>query len=104
YRHAQLIVGIAHHETGETGEPGSLARSGHAAGDAHKVGFRDTDVKETRRKLLGEMVRAGRVVDIAIENHNVRVLFAELRQAQAKSLADGFAHFHVVSPSIVRSP
>ena len=67
--------------------PGALARGRHAAGDADQVRFGDADVEETLGKLLGEVVRARRVVDVAVEDDDVRILLAELRQRQAEGLA-----------------
>src|SRR5437773_1513208 len=56
HRHAQLIVSVAHDETSEAGQPGTLARRRHAAGDADKVRFRYATLCLLRSKRLAVMI------------------------------------------------
>jgi hypothetical protein len=94
-RHAQLVVAVAHDKASEARHPGALAGAGQTAGDADQVRLRDADVEETLWILLREVLRARRVVDVAVDDDQVGILLAELGQGKAEGFAGGFAGLHV---------
>ena len=103
-RHAELVVGVAHDEGGEAGDPGTFSSAREARRDADEVRLGDAGVEEALGELLGEEIGARRVVHVAVDDHDVGVLFADLGQRQTERLADGFAEFHRMLPVFPPSP
>src|SRR5262249_52265429 len=63
-------------------------------GNADHIRFRDADVEEAIREFLGEVLRARRIMDIAVDDDDIRMRRAELGKRQAKGFAGRLARLH----------
>ena len=72
--HADLLE-AAYHETGKAADEGDLAGQRHAGADAHHVALRDADVEEPLGVLPGELIGHGGLLEVGVEDDDVRIGF-----------------------------
>src|SRR6476659_1100656 len=86
---ADLVVDAASAEVGECCGVGYFATYGHTGSNADHVGFCDTNLNKSLRKILDEWTQFERARQVGSKYHYLVVFAADLMNAFAKS-ATGF--------------
>jgi hypothetical protein len=92
HAHPDLVERVAKEECREACRDRDLAARGQARGHANHIRLRDADIEKPVGELLREPFGAGRVADIAINDHDARVFPSQIAERFAKGVAGRLSH------------
>ena len=85
--HSKLIVGSGGAENGEGADDRHLAGRRHPGRDADDILLGRPEVEESVRVRGSEQIREGGLVEVAAQDHQVRVVSAQLHQRASRDFA-----------------